>query len=231
VGTFIFTWPAGALGAGLDLRLDGESVLREGGEAASEAGNGHAALDLVRTSANAAMERYAGGDDEAFSTLYDALAPRLHHFLVRQCRDDARAEDLLQQTMLQIHRARGRFLQGADVMPWAFAIARRLFIDSLRRGKKELPVDLDAAHGADLAASGAPADDLLHSKQMARAIERELARLPEAQRVAFELIKREGLSVKEAAEILGTTVTAIKLRAHRAYTALRAALGDKASPD
>jgi DNA-directed RNA polymerase specialized sigma24 family protein len=43
--------------------------------------------------------------------------------------------------------------------------------------------------------------------------------------VAFELIKKEGLSVKEAAEVLGTTVTAVKLRAHRAYVALRAALG------
>jgi RNA polymerase sigma-70 factor (ECF subfamily) len=71
-----------------------------------------------------------------------------------------------------------------------------------------------------------PADDLLHSKRVAREVERELARLPEAQRVAFELVKKDGLSMKEAAQVLGTTVTAIKLRAHRAYVALRAALGD-----
>jgi len=53
-----------------------------------------------------------------------------------------------------------------------------------------------------------------------------LAKLPQSQRQAFELIKNEGLSVAEAAQVLGTTVAAVKLRAHRAYEALRGALGD-----
>jgi RNA polymerase sigma-70 factor (ECF subfamily) len=70
------------------------------------------------------MDRYAQGDDSAFAELYDGLAPRLLGFLVRQTRDQAKAEDIVQQTMLQIHRARGRFLPGAEVTPWAFAIAR-----------------------------------------------------------------------------------------------------------
>jgi RNA polymerase sigma-70 factor (ECF subfamily) len=47
-----------------------------------------------------------------------------------------------------------------------------------------------------------------------------------SQRAAFELIKQEGLTVAEAAQVLGTTVAAVKLRAHRAYEALRAALGE-----
>jgi RNA polymerase sigma-70 factor (ECF subfamily) len=180
----------------------------------------------ARAAANAAMERYANGDDGAFSALYDALAPRLHHFLLRQVRDPARAEDLLQQSMLQIHCARGRFLAGADVIPWAFAIARRLTIDSFRRRKHEAILDEDP--GAGTAGSSPAADDVLHAKRLAANLERELARLPETQRVAFELVKRDGLSLREAAQVLGTTVTAIKLRAHRAYVALRAALGDAA---
>ena len=49
-------------------------------------------------------------------------------------------------------------------------------------------------------------------------------RLPEAQRTAFELMQRDGLSLREAAQALGTTENAIKLRAHRARTALRAAI-------
>src|SRR5688572_13668741 len=71
--------------------------------------------DRERRSANAAMERYAAGDDGAFGDLYDALAPRLYGYLLRQTRDPVRAEDLLQQTMLQIHAMRGRFFPGADV--------------------------------------------------------------------------------------------------------------------
>jgi RNA polymerase sigma-70 factor (ECF subfamily) len=180
----------------------------------------------ARAAANAAMERYASGDDTAFSDLYDALAPRLHHYLLRQVKDPNRAEDLLQQTMLQIHCARGRFLAGADVIPWAFAITRRLMIDSFRRRKHEAILDEDP--GADRVSTGPAADDVLHAKRVAARLEAEIARLPETQRVAFELVKHEGLSLREAAQVLGTTVTAIKLRAHRAYVALRAALGDAA---
>jgi RNA polymerase sigma-70 factor, ECF subfamily len=188
-----------------------------------------AALDpqaAARTAANAAMERYAAGDDSAFSAVYDALCPRLHSYLLRQVKDPPRAEDLLQQTMLQIHCARGRFLAGADVIPWAFAIARRLMIDSFRRRKHEAILDDEPAAAAR--STGPAADDLLHAKRVAANLEREIARLPETQRVAFELVKRDGLSLREAAQVLGTTVTAIKLRAHRAYVALREAVGDAA---
>jgi RNA polymerase sigma-70 factor, ECF subfamily len=171
------------------------------------------------------MERYAAGDDSAFGELYDALAPRLHQFLCRQTRDPSRAEDLLQQTLLQIHGARGRFVAGADVFPWAFAIARRLFIDGLRRGRHEVVADTSGGDGLyDSAVNDPPVDDQLHAKRVAEALARELAKIPETHRVAFELVKTEGLSMREAAAVLGTTVTAVKLRAHRAYVALRAAL-------
>jgi RNA polymerase sigma-70 factor (ECF subfamily) len=176
--------------------------------------------DEARAAANAAMERYAAGDDEAFGALYDALAPRLYQFLLRQSRDQARAEDLVQQTMLQMHVARGRFIPGSEVFPWAFAIGRRLLIDGVRRRKNEVPFDAEPINTAP------PTDERLHSLRLADALERELLRLPEAHRVAFELIKREGLSMREAAQVLGTTVVAVKLRAHRAYVALRAALGE-----
>jgi RNA polymerase sigma-70 factor (ECF subfamily) len=172
------------------------------------------------------MERYAGGDDAAFAEVYDALAPRLYGYLLRQTHDVARAEDLVQQTLLQIHRARGRFIPGAEVTPWAFAIARRLLIDGLRRGRREVLSSGDDDSAIDAAGTDDRADDLVQAQQLAKRIQAELARLPEAQRVAFELIKQEGLSLSQAAEVLGTTVAAVKLRAHRAYVALRGVLGD-----
>lgn len=178
---------------------------------------------------DAAMDRYARGEDAAFAEVYDGLAPRLLAFLLRQTRDRAKAEDVVQQTMLQIHRHRGRFTPGAQVVPWAFAIARRLLIDQHRRGGREVlsPTgDEDAANM--LAALDAPADDVAIAKETAARIEAELERLPSNQRVAFELIKQEGLSVAEAAQVLGTTVAAVKLRAHRAYEAMRAVLAEPA---
>lgn len=174
---------------------------------------------------DAAMDRYARGDDSAFAAVYDALAPRLLGFLLRQTRDRARAEDVVQQTMLQIHRARGRFEPGAQVVPWAFAIARRLLIDSHRRGGREVLAKDDEDSARDLlVALDAPADDVAIAKELAARIQTVLDGIPDNQRIAFELIKQEGLSVAEAAQTLGTTVAAVKLRAHRAYEALRAAL-------
>ena len=177
-----------------------------------------------RAEADVAMERYARGDDASFGMVYDALAPRLYGYLLRQTRQRARADDLLQQTMLHIHRARSTFIPGAEVTPWAFAIARRLLVDSLRRGSREvLSDDGDVAAGPD---RGPMADQVAEARELAVRVERVLAGLPRSQRTAFELIKHEGLSVAEAAQVLGTTVAAVKLRAHRAYEALRGALGD-----
>ena len=194
------------------------------------------ARDPERERANAAMERYARGEDQAFSELYDSLAPRLRRYLLRASRDPGRADDLLQQTMLQIHRARGRFIVGAEVLPWAFAIARRLFIDSIRRRKGErrtisLETGGPEASAVEVAADQHGADELIDSQRLGRALEAELERLPESHRAAFELIKNDGLSIREAAEVLGATPTAVKLRAHRAYVALRLALGDLVDRD
>lgn len=179
--------------------------------------------------ADAAMERYSTGDDAAFAELYDALAPSLLRFLRRSTPGEAAIEDLLQQTLLQIHRARGSFIPGAPVRPWARAIAKRLTIDGARRRRVERRLfanvsDDEAAHVSTVAS--AAADDVLHACRLERRVRQRLDALPEAQRTAFRLVKEEGLSLKDAAELLGTSVTAVKLRTHRAYKALRGLFRD-----
>ena len=177
---------------------------------------------VTRPLQDLAMERYARGDEAAFGELYDAIAPRLYAFLLRQTRSEAAAKDVLQQTMLKIHLARGTFEEGAAVLPWAYAIARRLWIDSTRRVKREAP--LDETH-EDESADPSP-DEEAYAGELAARVKKELAKLPENQRVAFQLVKEEELSIAEAAAVLGTTESAVKLRAHRAYQTLRAAFGD-----
>jgi RNA polymerase sigma-70 factor (ECF subfamily) len=176
-------------------------------------------FSVARAEVDVAMERYAAGDDAAFAVVYDAIGPRLFGYFLRQTRDRARAEDLLQQTMLHIHRARDRFLPGAEVTPWAFAIGRRLLVDGLRKGKREVLVEEPETQAGASADPGA--DQVLQAKELASDVAKVLAKLPHSQRTAFELIKGEGLSVAEAAQVLGTTVAAVKLRAHRAYEAIR----------
>jgi RNA polymerase sigma-70 factor, ECF subfamily len=181
---------------------------------------------MTESALNDAMERYSTGDDAAFGEIYDALAPRLYGFLQRQVQDRALAEDLLQQTLLQLHRARGRYTPGADVLPWVFAIARRLTIDTHRIRRREVLVESPDAAASESPVSGADyAESLVQARQMARAVNLALEALPESQRVAYQLVRDEGLSMTQAAAVLGTTASAVKLRAFRAYEAIRNALG------
>ena len=184
----------------------------------------------VADALDAAMDRYARGEDAAFAEVYDRLAPRLFGFLLKYTRDHAKVEDVVQQTMLQMHKNRGRFMPGAEVIPWAFAIARRLLIDSHRRGGREVLAPTDDESATQLLVALDPADQVAIAKEVAARLSEELAKLPENQRVAFQMIKQDGLSVAEAAQALGTTVAAVKLRAHRAYEALREALAEMSPP-
>jgi RNA polymerase sigma-70 factor (ECF subfamily) len=171
---------------------------------------------------SAAMARYAAGEDAAFGELYDALAPLVYQYLLARVRNRALAEDLLQQSFLHVHRARASFIPGAAVRPWLFAIARRLMIDAARRRRLE-DEHLLTQQLREPSLAAAP-DQELAAAQLAARVQATLDELPESQRAAYTLTKRDGLSVAEAAARLAVTVTAIKLRTHRALEALRAAI-------
>lgn len=190
-------------------------------------GTAIAAIDRIRADANAAMNRYADGDDDAFSALYDLLAPRLFAFVFRQLRDASASEDVVQQAMLQMHCARDTFIAGADVIPWAFAITRRLIIDGFRRARlRERVAEHDVTADDEPVSTDGRPDDILYSKELARRMESALMTLPEAHRVAFQLMRFEGLTAADAAAVLDTTANAVKLRAHRTEQALRRAIAD-----
>ncbi len=181
----------------------------------------------------ALMARYCAGDAQAFRQLHARLAPRVLGYLVRMVRDRAVAEDLVQLTFLKVHRARGAYVRGADPSPWIFAIAHRTFLDEARRRRRarvgvaedgqppEVAADLTGA-AAEAGAPG-PGDD--GRGELTAATLAALERLPPAQREAVALTKLGGKSIAEAAEIVGTTPGAMKVRAHRGYEALRRALG------
>ena len=175
------------------------------------------------------MDRYACGDDAAFSELYDLLAPRLTSFAMRRTRDEGATEDLVQQTFLQMHCARRHFAPGAAVAPWAFAIARRLLIDAFRRkGRGPVWVDEDCDETRESIASGSSPAEATARRRLAQRMKEALARVSENDRTAFELVKFDGLSTAEAAEVLGTTANAVKLRTFRTAEVLRASLGEEA---
>ena len=198
----------------------------------SSAGAGERRVTPERTLADRAMERYANGDDAAFAAVYDALSPRIFAYLRSRAGHGTRAEDLLQQTFLCLHRSRGTFVKDSAVLPWALAIARRLLIDDSRRAQRSaLSHAQQLTELTELTERGTPpspepdAVELLSARELRARVRRELVELPPRQRAAFELVRVEGLSHAQAAEALGVSVNSVKLRAHRAYVALRSALG------
>jgi RNA polymerase sigma-70 factor, ECF subfamily len=176
---------------------------------------------------NAAMDRYASGDSQAFTPLHQALYPRLLAYLARMSGSSVTASDLVQETFLRMHRARATFAVGGAVVPWAYAIARNVGLDHARSARLRETERLPSDPGAELIdRGGADAESAAIAAQAAQVVEAVLARLPVQQRDAFILLRYEGLSVQDAAAVLGATTTAVKLRAFRAYEALRAALDE-----
>lgn len=173
-------------------------------------------------SVEALMEAYTSGSVQAFDELYRRTAPRLFGYLLRLTRNRVRAEDLLQVTFSKIHRARASYLLGAPFMPWASAIARRSFYDDVRAAKaRHEDLSFDGKLPEPPATEATPPDDLRE------VLERALDQLPDNYREAIVLTKVTGLSMQEAAAVLGTTATAVKLRVHRGYLALREKLDQR----
>src|SRR5215471_10606519 len=175
------------------------------------------------------MQRYARGEDPVFEDLYRLMAPRLYRFCLRLAASRPEADDLLQETMLRIHRARATYLPGSNALHWAFAISRSVHLDRLRYRRRR-PEDLgpanDAAEHNGLATDSrcSPEAEVL-ARDLAAIVTAELGKMSEKNRVAYVLLKEEGLSVKAAAELLGTTAAVVRQRAHRAYEQLRTVLG------
>jgi RNA polymerase sigma-70 factor (ECF subfamily) len=182
------------------------------------------------------MRDYCNGREGAFERLYEQVAPRLRSFLRGLVRDVSVADDLLQQTFLKVHTARGTYIEGADPVRWIYSIARHSCMDEMRRRRRahvQLPrgaeVLPELQAGLSGTAIGAEADEPYSACDRARVLE-ALQSLPEDQRAAVVLTKLGGKSVAEAAAIAGTTPGALKLRAHRAYGKLRTLLDAEDAP-
>lgn len=173
-------------------------------------------------SADAAMDRYASGDDSAFGELYDALCPRLYRYALGLVRNPTRAEDLVQQTLEKMLRCRAYFVKGSRVTPWAFAILRNQFRDQEKRPKIEV-LSPDGIN-EDAFTSHPDPHACTETKQLELRLRKALDRLSPLQRQAFELMYYGEMSQAEIAEMLDTTVVGVKSRIQRAHEILRHAL-------
>ncbi len=169
----------------------------------------HSSADLDRW-----MERYQQADPEAPTALVIALSPALLRFFRSQVASREQADDLLQETWLRIHRVRHTYRPGEPVLPWVFAIARRVRVDGYRRSRRILMHETAMEVPPERPAKMEPRIPL-------PAFDTLVATLPEAQREVVTMLKVGGLSLEEVARATSSTVGAVKQKAHRAYERLR----------
>ncbi len=151
------------------------------------------------------------GDESAYRDVLGRIARLLRTYLRRRMAgrlDDV--EDLVQECLLALHLQRASYDPGQPLSAWIYAISRHKLIDFWRRNRRygdlnDCIDDVDESLLVGEAAETAPHVDLAGL----------LGELPEAQRVAIELTKLEGLSVAEAAGRIGTTEGAIRVQVHR----------------
>jgi RNA polymerase sigma-70 factor (ECF subfamily) len=160
------------------------------------------------------MERYQQADPEAPAALIGALSPALLRFFRSQAASREQANDLLQETWLRIHRVRHTYRPGEPVLPWIYAIARRVRIDGYRRTRRI------SAHEITMEALPEPPPRVEHRDTLP-CFDTLVAALPDAQREVLTMLKVGGLSLEEVACATSSTVGAVKQKAHRAYERLR----------
>jgi RNA polymerase sigma-70 factor, ECF subfamily len=151
-----------------------------------------------------------------------ALLPRLRRFARSLSRNQHDADDLTQVVVERALRNREQFKAGASLASWMFGIMKNAWLDDrrarARRGETALPED----SGEHPAVSPDETNTTLWS------VAEAMSKLPEEQRLAIALVLVEGLSYKEAAEVLEIPIGTLTSRLARGRTALAAALGDTA---
>ncbi len=160
------------------------------------------------------------GETPAYEKLLSELIPYLRRFVQRRLLNAAAAEDVVQNVLISIHRARGSYRAERSFTPWLHAIARNAIIDQTRqqarRSRREVSLEADGVSEPSID----PAEP--SSPRLSPELEGALSALPDSQREAVELIHLHGYSIAEAAERAGATKAALKVRAHRGYRAMRA---------
>ncbi len=167
------------------------------------------------------------GDAGAYESLLLALLPVLRAFVRRRGIDATEGEDVVQEILILIHRARHTWLPERPFDPWMWAVARNATTDAMRRQgrdrarRDEMPEQHDERFLSNEAVDPV---QLLSSRELEPRLTAALGTLPATQREAVELLYVEQLPVAEAAVRAGVTVAALKVRAHRGSRALRAVL-------
>ncbi len=179
------------------------------------------------------MGRYR---DEGRPELFDELVRRyereLYRYLARYTGDSTLAEDVFQNTFLQVHLKKDLYEDGRPVRPWFYAIATHQAVDALRKAGRHPTVSLDRKSGGDgttelgalidlMVAEGPSPLANLQTRERAEWVRSSIARLPVILRETLLMAYYQDLKYREIAEALDIPVGTVKSRLHAAIAKLQ----------
>lgn len=144
----------------------------------------------------------------------------VYRFARSLTRDEADAEDVVQETYLRAFRSWKTFQEGTDIRRWLFTIARNVFLRSREKSRREVTLDNDGAEAVDAAQANEVwlrrgLDPILASADLGPAIQEALDAIPETFRSVVVLVDLEDQSYEDAAEVLGVPVGTVRSRLFR----------------
>lgn len=198
------------------------------GKIASPAGSGFVAAmkDAGQNEHLSALMRAAqGGDQSAYSALLALVIPILRRSIRRQRSylQPQDVEDIVQDTLISLHRVRATYDPDRPFIPWLLAIAHHRMMDGARRHVRRTANEVTVENLPETF-PGAEANSEQESYRDPEELRQAIGKLPAGQRRAVELLKLEELSLKEASARTGLSISALKVAVHRGMKALTVAL-------
>lgn len=178
------------------------------------------------------LRRFRAGQRDVFGTLVRRYERELYGYLRRYLGDPTLADDVFQNTFLQVYVKSGQFEEGRPVRPWLYTIATNQAIDAMRRAGRQHTTSLDQNLGEDGEGELRSLLDLLESRAPApieQAFDEErrlqvracVDRLPDFLKQVVLLAYYQGLKYREIADILDIPVGTVKSRLHTALLKLQ----------
>jgi RNA polymerase sigma-70 factor (ECF subfamily) len=178
------------------------------------------------------LVRFCRGETEAFGILVRRYERELYGYLRRYLGDGSLAEDVFQNTFLQLYVKSGQYEAGRPVRPWLYTIATHQAIDALRRNGRHQALSLEQGReevsGGDvgtlletLESRGPGPLDLASAQERQERVRASVERLPDFLRQVLILAYYQGLKYREIADILDIPVGTVKSRLHAALVKLQ----------
>ncbi len=163
------------------------------------------------------MRLAQSGDKKAYAALLRAIMPLLKAFVSKRILNMADVDDVVQDTLLSIHRAGHTYDTNRAFKVWMFTIARHRLNDYLRTTyRKSTLIEVSLSH-LTYELSGA---HVTENRDQIEYLSKILDSLPEKQKKIVTMMKIEGYTAKDAAKKMNMSVSAVKVAAHRAYKSL-----------